>query len=135
MPTLLVQLIKCIHLLLTLSIVGAIFYSFVAVFSPRFETKRRAMVIRLNKGLVGLIFFAGLTGALLIYPRHFSLQTPWIQAAFLLVSVCWVVLLGLLAIRHKTYYRWVCGFVYVLLILILIGVIHDAVTKTTFIFS
>jgi uncharacterized membrane protein SirB2 len=75
--------------------------------------------------------FAILTGTLLVYPKHFTFHTPWIQAAYLLVTIF---SLGILTLQKKNKIpRLIKLFSYLILIVILIGVIHDAVTKSTFI--
>lgn len=79
--------------------------------------------------------FAGLTGTLLVPLRHYTFHTPWIQAAFVLLSV--FLLLVILFVPRKNQSqkipsrsRWLgLG---VVLGMILVVIIHDAVTKTTF---
>lgn len=75
-----------------------------------------------------------ITGTLLVVPKHFTFHTPWIQAAYLLIT-----LFGLsifLLIKYGSRLKPILQkLIYMTLILALVCVIHDAVTKTTFLFS
>jgi uncharacterized membrane protein len=86
-----------------------------------------------------------LTGSLLVHPRHYDFNTPWITAAYILLTV--VVSLWILTIFTRiNHYRRVAhnNFVstpkrlhiyYALILIAVILIIHDAVTKYTFLFG
>jgi hypothetical protein len=105
--------VKFIHILCALGLLGGTTYRFMAI------------TFRLNKLFLLLAGLAILTGTLLIYPTHFTFHTPWIIAAYLLT---FFYILGVtLSLFLKTPSRLIYFFLMVTLILI----IHDAVTKTT----
>jgi uncharacterized membrane protein YozB (DUF420 family) len=89
---------------------------------------------RFNKIILIMSFFALLTGTFLIKPKHFSFHTPWIQAAYLLIIgfVLGILFLNTLSKNKTIRRRWLWRLAYLFLIILLIAVVHDAVTKTTF---
>jgi len=92
-----------------------------------------------------LCLFAMITGTLLVIPKHFTFHTPWIQAAYLLLLCAGLGIFSLILLKKKRILkkgnepfsrkeRAVWQFAYFVLAIVLIGIIHDAVTKTTFVF-
>jgi uncharacterized membrane protein YozB (DUF420 family) len=122
----LIDLIKFIHLLITLSLLGLTFHCV--------TTKDTLNLKRINITLFCLGVFAILTGTLLVYPKHFTFHTPWIQAAYVLVVSFCLCVGAMIFFPQKSYTRksFLRG-VYFILLMLLVVVIHDAVTKTTFI--
>lgn len=119
----LILLIKFIHLVLALSLLGLMLYTM--IITP----KRYAANSLINKILLFFSLFAMLTGTLLIYPKHYTFHTPWIQAAYLL-------LLGFIfGVVYLIYSKKKPNLILPLaMTTLLIFIIHDAVTKTTFLF-
>lgn len=124
----LVNVTKFIHLIATLGLLGLAISCVALVGSKRFD-----LITRYNKIMLALTCFAILTGTLLIYPKGFTYHTPWIQAAYIFSTIFCLGLL-LLIYLHKYQQRWLWCLSYLLLIIILIGIVHDAVLKTTFLF-
>lgn len=116
-----IYLLKFIHLLCTLSLLGLIIY--IVLFAPN-------RMKQLSRLMLYLSLLALMTGTLLIYPKHFSFHTPWIQAAYLLIVVFATGIIFLRRIEKKFLQR--TGLIALSVILLLI--VHDAVTKTTFLF-
>jgi hypothetical protein len=132
----LVNIIKLIHLLFALSLLGLTTYLSLLVATTNFSLGNAVLyqkILRLNKHLLIFAFCAMLTGTLLVYPKNFSFHTPWIQAAYLFVTIFSVGILGLIwakktfVLQHRG--MWFCS--YLALLMILLIVVHDAVTKTT----
>ena len=128
------DVLKFIHLLLTLSLLGS---TFLCLFLVSF--KKNTFIFseqnkNLNRIILWLLVFAVLTGTLLIYPKHFTFHTPWIQAAYVLVFLCGALVSLLMSLNKKRKWPWLWSISYLLLALMLIGIVHDAVTKTTFLF-
>ena len=124
-----VSVIKFIHLLFVVSLTGATFYHVALV-----GWKRQDPIPAINLSLFLLSLGALTTGTLLVLPKHFTFHTPWIEAAYLLVLAYCLGLAGLILFRNNALvkkYR-VMGLLYFTLIIVLVLVIHDAVTKTTF---
>jgi uncharacterized membrane protein YozB (DUF420 family) len=132
-----VHIVKFIHLLATLGLLGTTAYCFILQVSSRRSAaaKDRCLTLlpRLNKSLLHLALVALLTGTLLVYPKHFTFQTAWIQAAYLLVGCFCIVALWLTYFKNKKN-TFFLSLIYFSLLSILVAVIHDAVTKTTFLF-
>jgi hypothetical protein len=123
-----VYLLKFAHILLVLSLLGTAVYCIVAV------GLKKNSNLRLNKILIILSLLALLTGSLLVIPKHYTFTTPWIQAAYIFVIVFGLLVTGLTLLKKKmwlTHPRWWL-LSYTLLTILLIIIIHDAVTKTTF---
>ncbi|MDR3478294.1 MAG: hypothetical protein P4M14_09720 [Gammaproteobacteria bacterium] len=124
----LVYLLKFMHIIFALSLLGTAVYCIVAV---GFKKKSN---LRLNKILLLLSVFALLTGSLLVIPKHYSFTTPWIQAAYILVLLFGLLVSGLLVLKKKMWLNhptwWLLSYLFLTALLIII--IHDAVTKSTF---
>jgi hypothetical protein len=132
----LVALIKCLHLLLTLSLIAAILYCVMLVTAKKFALNNaghQQKIYHTNRTILGLAALAVLTGTLLVYPRHFTFHTLWIQTAYVLVGLFISIVVWLIWVAKKQYVlaprTWLM--MYLLLALILVIAIHDAVTKTS----
>ena len=124
-----IAFVKCIHLLLTLGLLGSTIVCLILAGSNKIPAD---FITRLNRTMLWLAAFAVLTGTLLIYPKHFTFHTPWIQAAYLLVFVFGTAVSLLVYWRNQLTSRWGWIVSYVILSGTLIAIVHDAVTKTTF---
>lgn len=132
-----IDVLKFFHLLFTLSLLGSALVCLVVVGSKKFahvELANRQTVLQLNKWMLKIAGLAMLTGTFLVYPKHFTFHTPWIQAAYILVFVFCMSITVLVLFRDRLKHRWLLRGIYLFLILLLIGVVHDAVTKSTFLF-
>jgi hypothetical protein len=136
---LLIDIIKFIHLLCVLGLLGCILCCVRLVSRSRNVnfTILKSTLNRFNLSVLALSVIAMMTGTLLVYPKHFSFHTPWIQAAYLCLMV-FCAGIGLLGIKLrkitmtlKSYS--ILNFSYLLFFMILLLIIHDAVTKTTLI--
>ncbi len=130
-----VQIIKFSHILLTIALLGSIFFCLALLVSKKFaltNLSHQNRIVRLNKIILLLAFFAMLTGTFLVYPKHFTFRTPWIQAAYFFSLLFGIFVSFLIFFRNKIKRRWYWLSVYLFLSVILLGIIHDAVTKTTF---
>jgi peptidoglycan/LPS O-acetylase OafA/YrhL len=118
------NILKFIHVLLALGLLSLTAGCLVLVGYKQKLTK-------FNKALLCLGFLALLTGTLLIYPTHYTLQTRWIQAAYLLL-VIFMLGVGLLSFKKKYQPIRLYQFFYLLLLALLIIITHDAVRKNVF---
>lgn len=121
-----IHIIKFVHILFALSLLGLTAYCLMLA-----NTKHQTRLIFFNKNLLMISFFALLTGSLLVYPKHYTFHTPWIQAAYLLIIIYGMVVGVSILFLKRTAQIWVWRCVYGALIFILILIIHDAVTKHT----
>ena len=123
--------IKFLHLLCVLSLAGIIVYCLSVVSAKKFAINpahQQIKIQHLNRYLLLLATGALATGTLLVYPKHFTYHTIWIQTAYALLALFVGVLLVMLGMRQG-FTRGGWRVIYVLLALILITAIHDAVTK------
>lgn len=123
----LIHVLKFIHLIATLGLLGLAIACLSLVASGKFD-----LITRLNKIILALVAFAVLTGTFLVIPKHFTFHTPWIQAAYFFCVIFFLGVLILILAQQYRNQRWLWYLSYVLLIGILIGIVHDAVTKSTF---
>jgi len=133
-----VHFLKFLHLIITLGLLGSAMYCLILVGSKKIVTasfNQQHSIARANKLMLVLVFLAAITGTFLVYPKHFTFHTPWIQAAYVLVILFSLILVALLFFKTKYTSRWIGQSVYLLLIVLLICIVHDAVTKTTFLLS
>ena len=130
MDTVWVPLVKFIHVLTAAGLLGAIIMAFAhggpgkSVPSPSWSM--------LRKGLIMTTLLAGITGLLLVYPRHFTFHTAWVRAAILgvlaLITLLFIFFPGSASLsRHRRHTRLPC----LVMIVLLVMIIHDAVTKQT----
>lgn len=117
----LIHVIKFIHLLTIMGLIGITAFAL---------TQQRSFLL-LKKPISILAIISIVTGSLLIHPNHFSLQTPWIKAAYVLFGLFCTLMTALILLHEKLSKGW-RSILYCLLILCLLLLIHDAVTKTTF---
>ncbi len=132
-----ISLIKFIHLLFAVGLLGLTFFCVVLISVKRTQQISPARIhtfTTINKVMLGVAFLAALTGTLLVYPKHFTFHTPWIVAAYLLVGVFCLLVSVLLIIKNKQRDHWLWWWIYTMLPILLIAVVHDAVTKSTFLF-
>lgn len=132
----LIALLKFLHLLLTLGLTSAVVYCVFLVATKKFalnNSYHHKRIHLLNRAMMWLATFAILTGTLLVYPKHFTFHTVWVQTAYTLVLLFTLVLglLMMLAKKNDRQTRWLWLLAYLLLAVILVNLIHDAVTKTT----
>lgn len=143
-------LIKFLHVLFGSAFLGWIIVSFIFIS----RAKNTSSSQMLNTALLGLvicdvillliILLQFITGTVLVPMEHRLFSTPWIQAAYLFLGCIFIILLVLFTMKScnwyqikfkksVSYFRW--PYVYYLgnsfIILFLIAIIHDAVTKTT----
>lgn len=114
-------LIKFIHVLTAVGLLAALFICL---------TLGRQTSIHKNH-LIAAALLAALSGLLLIYPAHFNLHTPWIQVAIAGVSLFILIVFFFFPTQITVRPRQRQA-VSLLLIALLLIIVHDAVTKTTF---
>ncbi len=141
---LLTEIIKTIHLLLAISLIGLVATS--SFFLYRSQQQGIALLQlsnRCDRLLLSLIFIAGLTGSLLVLPRHYTFHTPWINAAFIFLTIAFALLSYASyskskntrnkCIKHNGRIKFYYGyqFMYFIILVILVCITHDAVMKQT----
>src|SRR5437762_1129139 len=99
-----IDILKWLHLLLTLSLLGSTCFCLVLVSRKQFDN-----IHKLNRLMLWLLLFALLTGTLLVYPKHFTFHTPWIQSAFILVFLFGTLLSLLMPLQKKYHWRTLWG--------------------------
>lgn len=132
----LIDLLKFIHIIFVLGLLGAVGYCLYLVGTKRFAMfhfNQGDPITRLNKIMLYLALCAILTGTFLVYPKHFTFHTPWIKAAYVLVGFFCLVMGTLIFFKKKRHKRW-WRLIYLVMLILLVGVTHDAVTKSTFLF-
>ena len=125
-----VNFLKFFHLILALGILGLAITCFCMLTVVKEYNHR--LFIRFNTLIISLSLLAMLTGTFLVYPKHFNFHTPWIVAAYTLLGVFIAGVGFLIWVARKRFARWIWQLVYLVLIIMLVLIVHDAVTKTTF---
>jgi len=121
-----IDLVKFVHIIIALSLLGMVGFTWSQPGTLR--------IVTLQKILLPLVILAMITGSLLVYPKHFDFHTPWIQAAFLLCSVFAIFVLCMRYVIKDPQKIWLWRLSFGGLIVILVAIIHDAVTKTSLIY-
>ena len=129
----LVNIIKFIHLVCVLGLLGSVAYCFTLIGSKKFTRNHP----RLFKTILYLSLTLLITGTILVYPKHFSFHTPWIKAAYIfLLTFC----LGIIFVNQHVVKNGAISkstlikCTYAMLTIILLCIMHDAITKSTFLF-
>lgn len=98
----------------------------------------------IDKGMLSVLCLLILTGSLLVHPKHFTFTTPWIDAAYTLIilsALCYIISMKLRnhhfrAIQKNKYARfghaWLYHACHLLMFMMVFFIIHDAVTKVTY---
>lgn len=140
-----VDLPKFFHLLFALILLGVSLLAFVSVVrrqSPAQRLQALSFSLFLDWILWVALAITFVTGTVLVVTRHVGFHTHWIQAAYLFLGLA----AGLVAAMHRWKLKTVRALIsggrakavfhlYCLqsvFFLILIFIVHDAVTKTTF---
>lgn len=140
---------KFIHVLLGITLLGSltIFYIFINSAIRQHDnvalkyTTQFSLYMDLLIVLIFVVLF--LTGTFLVYQKYFSFSIPWIRAAYFLLAltvICWMTSF---IIRFNNYkklcnnnfeqfqYKRLFHSCHWLIILFIIFIVHDAVTKST----
>ena len=125
----LIHLIKFVHLLFGLSLIATTVICLIHTFSPKFDSS--AWMIRANKLMLVLGLFAMISGTFLVYPKHYTFHTEWIQAAYILLLAVGLIISALIYFNKKRQRTW--SIAYLVILITLSCIIHDAVRKTAFI--
>jgi len=131
-----VALIKFIHVFIAMSILGCAITGFVKVSGKHLTSFKLAQCHKLNKIILSLLLCGMILGTALVYPKHYTFHTPWIQAAYLFIAIV-ILMLGFLRYlikRQMVKTRIFWQLAYGLLIMMIGFVIRDAVMKSTWLF-
>ncbi len=137
---------KWIHLCLVLLLLGAVSasYSFTLRVVKSTDAHWRQQLIRLagwSDAVSWLsIIVVAVTGTILVYPRGYTFQTPWINAAYVflaLSAICFYVIGSLKDKLIKSdsvsaLTRWVYHVLNILIMVVLAVIAYEAVAKSTF---
>lgn len=139
-----VDIVKFLHLLLVLGLVGSLvasyYFSCVSFRRADISLKQATMRYALMIDRISFIcmFFLFATGSMLVIPKGFTFKTPWINAAYILLTVAAGLQVWLYKIKQRLLDRGqfkvtiIMHSVFWLTVVIYIGIIHDAVTKMTY---
>jgi hypothetical protein len=135
----LIELLKFIHVSFALILIAAIIYSIVLTCSKKFTrapTRHQQTLLRIRRLMLMIVLMAVVTGSLLIYPKNFSLHTPWIIAAYLSALLFSTGLAAMTWMKKKfsNSRRWAWLTLYIFLSFALLTLVHGAVTKQAFYF-
>ncbi len=125
-----VYLLRFLHILCVLGLLGLTSVCIIGI-------PWRKPDIRWLWGILVLGCCAMVTGTFLVFFSKFNFASPWIDAAYILTAAVLMGFSGLFWLhKHNPTsgsIRW--PFASVVLLLLFIGVIYDAITKTTFLFG
>lgn len=139
-------MMKYLHVLLAVSLLGIHLASHFYIATSLYIGNRALSQYTLRFSLLSdvltasIIFILFLSASHLMTAQQLSLAVPWIQAAYLLLSIstfCWLKLINTkrtLKVKNLAQCQPPFSFhmYYILMMLVLICIIHDAVMKQTF---
>lgn len=144
-------MLKFIHLFMATSLVGlfSFRYLWLTMAMRNHERMLTLSVLRasfyFDVAFCGLILMLFFTGSLLTPLFHYTYQTPWIHAAFQLLTLVFIIDAILLFLNWRSYYRIkserlidvpskiIFHLLSIITIALLLIIIHDAVTKTAYV--
>ena len=124
-----INIYKFLHILSMLCLCALILFNTAQAFGQ----KQYQTTVKLDALCFVFIACLYLTGAALVMPKGFTFSTPWIQAAFAFISIL-SIQIGLsiyLKLFNFSKLKTILNLNYTLMLLILVVIIHDAVTKHT----
>jgi hypothetical protein len=141
------EILKFIHVLIGVTMFGFIVaYYFYFIFAKD-DPRARKNILRLSLFIDCLIFpfiiLLFITGAHLMVNSHLSPAVPWVHMAFMmlgLVMFCWLISVAVKGINYYalrkgqlTFYgKRIFHTCHILMIILIVLIIHDAVSKSTF---
>ena len=124
-----VELLKFFHVLVALTLFGFV----LANLLTQLMTPKQILSPRIDQLSLLLCVLLMITASMLVVPEGYTFTTPWINAAFIYLAVVMLqlVLACVLKVKKPPVSTWVLLLNYGMMIVILMGIIHDAVTKHT----
>src|SRR5438093_6333774 len=110
-----ISIIKLIHLLFALGLLGLSFFCVVLISTKKTKIISQSRIntfTSINKIMLGVALFAALTGTLLVYPKDYTFHTHWIVAAYLLVVLFCILVSVLLILKNKLREHWLWWWIY-----------------------
>lgn len=123
------EIIKFIHIVFALLLFGMVFFNLAyTIRSTSANTLLATEYIGIAAAMIMLV-----TGGMLVIPKGYLFTTPWINAAFvfLTVVICQIGLSIYLKSHDNQKLNKFLTLNYIVMIIIIVGIIHDAVTKHT----
>lgn len=121
-----------------------VFFAVKAVNKPHQSAEPKAdQLFIINNLLLILTLAALITGSILVYPEHFTFHTHWILAAYALIILFGLNILLLMRLHQKHRKKQspmtslqiaIWRLMYIVLAIILIIIMHDAVSRATLLF-
>lgn len=127
---LIITWVKFLHVMFAMVLIGSIFFCFSLTqkITEPSTSQKNVLFSTLQKIIISMSVFAGITGSLLIYPKHYTIHTHWIITAYLLLTGFILLIIYAHKIRSRTIWLGFCT----LCLCLLIAIVHDAVLKQTF---
>lgn len=145
-----IAITKFFHVMLGVALFGVIisfyFYIINTIRHNRVVSLQYTIQFSLYADIVLFFIFVTMfiTGTLLVNQNHFLFSTPWIRSAYILLGLTLMAWIGSSLIRFINYkaiqanhtitfrYKKLYHGLHWIMVIFIIFIIHDAVTKTTF---
>ena len=124
----LIEVLKFLHILCALTLFGIILFNL----AHQLTVKKNTLSISTDYLSLLIIVLLFGTASFLVIPKGYTFATPWINMAFTLLTLITLqVCLSLYVKIKKPHLRNMLTLNYGIIIIMLIMIIHDAVTKHT----
>lgn len=90
------------------------------------------MIKPLNRFILIIMPLAIITGTLLVYLKHYTFHIAWIKAAYLFSFLIMVIIGCMIIFKEKLKKRLFWKTTYLIVLIMLVLIAHDAVRKMTF---
>ncbi len=131
------MLLKTLHLLITTTLIGFTLANYFYYTINLSKNEMRVFVKKLSLQADYLIIFpllilSFISGTILIIRFGLSFQTPWLEAAFILLTVVLLLQAAVTGLKHYLKKTFVIHCLYGLMLITYLMIIHDAVLQKTY---
>lgn len=123
-----IEILKFLHLLFALTLFGLVLFNF----STQLSSRKMSLSYKTDYFSLVVVLLLFITASFLVVPKGYTFATPWINTAFTLLTVITIQLfLSVYFKKKKSMLKKFLLANYGIMIIILIMIVHDAVTKHT----
>jgi hypothetical protein len=138
-----VDVFKVIHVTLAVTFFGFVLLGYLITVRkqshPQLTLSTNQLLPFIDSIIFSFLLLSVFWGTVLVYPKHFTFHTPWVVAAYLLSATFFAVYGLIIVLRkkichqaHSKFTKLLLHLLYALIFIMLIFIIHDAVTKQTY---
>lgn len=124
----LIDSLKFLHILCALTLFGCVLFNFVT----SFIAPKKMLSVNIDYLSLVIIIVLFITASFLVIPKGYTFATPWINVAFTFLTIVMIQMCIVIYLKvKKNCLKNLLTLNYGIMLIILVMIIHDAVTKHT----